>query len=193
MRDVLCLYFWLTAHWIGTRKCSNTAVCVSSWQSVFISLFTYKLSMKLMWILTRDAFKVFIWGWKQWKKQPPPHRPRPIKKKKNSYMIIRISSVVSPSFVLGQFSSVLVMHHRFLPISTGRCCLAAGGAWCWAGRKKCVCGHGGQPADSSHQPDPIRDIRTRLPASGCSHLPPPHPAIYLSLPSARTPLLSLSF
>lgn len=101
-------------------------------------------------------------------------------------MIIRISSVVSPSFVLGQFSSVLVMHHRFLPISTGRCCLAAGGAWCWAGRKKCVCGHGGQPADSSHQADPIRDIRTQLPASGCSHLPPPHPAIYLSLPSARS-------
>lgn len=101
-------------------------------------------------------------------------------------MIIRISSVVSPSLVLGQFSSVLVMHHRFLPISTGGCCLAAGGAWCGAGRKNCVCSHGGQPADSSHQPDPIRDIRTQLPASGCSHLPPPHPAIYLSLPSARS-------
>lgn len=27
---------------------------------------------------------------------------------------------------------------------------------------------------------PIRDIRTQLSASGCSHLPPPHPAIYLS-------------
>lgn len=72
------------------------------------------------------------------------------------------------------------MHHRFLPISTSRCCLGAGGAWCGvAGRLR---NRGGQPADSSHQPYPIRDIRTQLSASGCSHLPPPHPAIYLSLP-----------
>lgn len=120
------------------------------------------------------------------------------KKKKSPYMIIRISSAVSPSLVLGQFSSALVMHHRFCQLARVAVVWAPQGpGWCGAGRKNCVCSRGGQPADSSHQPDPIRDIRTQLPASGCSHLPPPHPAIYLSLPSARslarTPLLSLSF
>lgn len=49
-------------------------------------------------------------------------------------MIIRISSAVSPSLVLGQFSSVLVMHHRFLPISTGRCCVGAARGLPGAGR-----------------------------------------------------------
>lgn len=70
------------------------------------------------------------------------------------------------------------MLHRFLPIS--------GAAWAPAeagvGLGGRLCNHGGQLPDSTHQPYPIRDTLTQLSISGCSHLPPPHPAIYLSLP-----------
>lgn len=56
-----------------------------------------------------------------------------------------------------------------------------------------LCSRGGQLPDSTHQPYPIRDIRTQLSVSGCSHLPPAHPAIYLALPHYHVrPSLSLS-
>lgn len=71
------------------------------------------------------------------------------------------------------------MLHRFLPIS------GAGRGWCGVGSR------GGQLADSTHQPYPIRDIRTQLSVSGCSHLLPAHPAIYLSLPPLSLAPLSL--
>lgn len=80
------------------------------------------------------------------------------------------------------------MLHRFLPISGAARALAEAGVG--LGERLCSCG--GQLPDSTHQPYPIRDIRTQLSVSGCSHLPSAHPAIYLSLPHSHLlPSLSL--
>lgn len=73
------------------------------------------------------------------------------------------------------------MLHRFLPISGAAWALAEAGVG--LGERLCSCG--GQLLDSTHQPYPIRDVRTQLSVSGCSHLPPAHPAIYLSLPHSH--------
>lgn len=82
------------------------------------------------------------------------------------------------------------MHHRFLPISMERGRLSAGRAWCGAGREAVQRQWSATRQFTSACP--IRDIRTQLSASGCSHLPPPHPAIYLSLPRFSLAPLPLS-
>lgn len=110
----------------------------------------------LLWIPILFAHTVFVsvclslWLWRGGRE----NHWRSLSDKEMPHMIRSILSSISPPLNLNQCLSVLVMHHRFLPISMERGCLSAARAWCRVGRKA-SCNHGGQLPDSSHQLTPL--------------------------------------